>query len=417
MARGRSGATVRSFPGNYSNYVKTRAVRELTQARQYEQDKAFLDKERAYITKHMAGQRTRQAQGRLKRLERRLEAGEFVLEKPGEQQAMKLSFGHAEPNSSAGTRSDKEVAHAELLSKAYDEKVLFRELDVSVWGSQRLGITGPNGTGKSTLLKILLGQLEPTKGKAWLSPLARVGYFAQEAVELHADRTVVDEILEVREDYLERDARNFAARFLFTDEDVFKKVGTLSGGEQSRVRFMKLMLTHPDMLILDEPTNHLDIASRENLEEALKDFPGTIITVSHDRYFLDRIAQKLLVMRSGESRYFNGNYTYYIEQVEQTKAATDTAKTGADRKPRRTGGKSQPSAKQPPKTRYQKMRLEDLETFIAGHEERIAELQERFGDMELYKDPDQLQALQAEFETLKTELTQAEEAWVEKAEA
>ena len=165
-------------------------------------------------------------------------------------------------------------------------KRLFTDLSLTVPAGSRLGITGPNGTGKTTLLKIVLGQVRADAGEFDLDVKAGVGYYAQEATELDPNRTVVQEILTVRQEWLESHARSYAARFLFRGEDPFKRVSQLSGGEQSRVRLMKIILANPNLLILDEPTNHLDIASREVLEEALLEFPGTIIAVSHDRYFL-----------------------------------------------------------------------------------------------------------------------------------
>ncbi len=413
---GTNGARITSYPGNYSNYVKTRDVRILTQQRQYEQDKAYIEKERDYIQRYIAGQRTKTVQGRQKRLERRIADGEFVLEKPTEQRRqVKLDFGELDRHA----ERSREIVRVDDLHKQYDDKVLFTGLTLDLWTGQRLGITGPNGTGKTTLLRILLGQVAAEAGKLRIDPTARVGYFAQQPEDLDPEKTVIDEIRAVRNDFLERDARNYAARFLFSGEEPFKRVGSLSGGEQSRVRFMKMVLTAPDVLLLDEPTNHLDIPSREALEAALAEFPGTIIAVSHDRFFLDRIAERLLVIRGDGHRVFNGNYSYYIEQIEQERAAAEAAASGPRSRKRSRGGgggASGGTTAAKPKSRYQKMKLEELEAFIAEHEQRIAEMHEQFGDAEIYKDTDKLHALRAAFETLKAELAEAEEAWLERAE-
>ena len=414
------GARLRSFPGNYTNYVQTKAVRQLTQDRQFVNDRAFIQKEREFIAKHMGKQRTAEAKGRLKRLERRLAAGEFTLERTSQREKIKIRFGEADRQVTAG----KDVLSVRGLSKAYGEKRLFTDLSLTVPAGSRLGITGPNGTGKTTLLKIVLGQVRADAGEFDLDVKASVGYYAQEATELDPNRTVVQEILTVRQEWLESHARSYAARFLFRGEDPFKRVSQLSGGEQSRVRLMKIILANPNLLILDEPTNHLDIASREVLEEALLEFPGTIIAVSHDRYFLDRICDHLLVMRSNEHALYDGNYSYYIRQVEAERESAAMA-AGAEKRPKaakggktpRGGGQDAAAAvEKPQRTRFHKLRLEELEQLIIDLETRLMELHERFGEPELYHDATGVSELREEFDAVQAELAEAEQEWNARAE-
>jgi len=414
------GARLRSFPGNYTNYVQTKAVRQLTQDRQFVNDRAFIQKEREFIAKHMGKQRTAEAKGRLKRLERRLAAGEFTLERTSQREKIKIRFGEADRQVTAG----KDVLSVRGLSKAYGEKRLFTDLSLAVPAGSRLGITGPNGTGKTTLLKIVLGQVRADAGEFDLDVKASVGYYAQEATELDPNRTVVQEILTVRQEWLESHARSYAARFLFRGEDPFKRVSQLSGGEQSRVRLMKIILANPNLLILDEPTNHLDIASREVLEEALLEFPGTIIAVSHDRYFLDRICDHLLVMRSNEHALYDGNYSYYIRQVEAERESAAMA-AGAEKRPKaakggktpRGGGQDAAAAvEKPQRTRFHKLRLEELEQLIIDLETRLMELHERFGEPELYHDATGVSELREELDAVQAELAEAEQEWNARAE-
>ena len=418
LTAGPAGGRVQSYSGNYSDYVRTRELHALTQQRQHDQDRAFIEKERDFIARHMAGQRSRQAQGRQKRLERQLAAGEFVLDQPRQRRTVKMEFAAL----ARTPRGNQAIVRTDGLGKQYGDKVLFRDLALEVWGGQRLGITGPNGTGKTTLLRIILGQVAPEAGAAKLAATARVGYFAQEPDGLDPDKTIVQEICAVRGDFLERDARHYAARFLFTGEDVFKRVGQLSGGEQSRLRFMKLILAAPDLLILDEPTNHLDIISREALEQALADFPGTVIAVSHDRYFLDRVAEKLLVIRPEAHQLYHGNYSYYIAKVEEAQAAeaaaAQAAAVAARHKQRKTaGGRSRGGAKTTSaRSPFARMPLEELEAYITAREERLEVLHERFGDPAVYRDPAAITQLKADFDVLKAELTAAEQAWQERAE-
>ncbi len=399
-----------SYPGNYSNYVKVRQLRELTRQRRYENDRAYLEKEQEFITKHLAGQRTKEAQGRRKRLQRRLDAGEFVLEKPAARHEIKLEF-----NTEA--RPGRVIVELTETAKSYDEKTLFENLSASISSGQRFGITGPNGTGKTTLLKIIMGEVQADAGRIDIDAKTAIGYYAQQAHDFHSDGSVVSEILATRPDFDEPMARSFLARFLFRGDDVFKSVSKLSGGEQSRVRLCKLILSSPNLLILDEPTNHLDIPSREALEQALQDYPGTIIAVSHDRYFIDRIVSKLLVIRAGEHAQYIGNYTDYIRVLEeQLKIAKDDGgdQAGTTKRRGRTG-KALPD-KPRKRSRFERMSLDELETFIMEREDKIADYEKKFADPRIYRDGPTIAGLREEFEAVKQQLAEAEQAWGKHAE-
>jgi len=376
-----------SYSGNYSTYVNTKEVQRLTRQRQFDKDAEFIRKERAFIAKHLAGQRTKEAQGRRTRLERRLKAGEFVTDAPTSKREAKMAFSEAETGAGA-------ILRCEGLRKAFDDKVLFDDLNFQILGGECFGITGPNGTGKTTLLRILVGEISADAGKAAFDPKLSHAYFAQEAKGLGGDCSILDEIRAFRPELSEHDTRTLLARYRFTGNDVFKPLGMLSGGEQSRVRLVKLILSSPDILILDEPTNHLDIASREALEEALLQFPGTIIVVSHDRYLLDRLCDRLLVMRRDGARAFAGNYSFYVEQIEREReAAKPGAKAGikmAEKAKRKGRADGKPTKQASP---YDHMTLEALEALVMQHEVALAALHERFGDPAVYQDPDALAEL------------------------
>ena len=402
-----------TYPGNYTNYAKVKKVRRLTQQRQYQKDKEFIGKERDFIARHLAGQRTKEAQGRRKRLERGLAAGEFTLEVASTTRQAKFRFSDPPPKGSVALR-------AEGLAKRYGDKVLFDGLGFQVESGQRLGITGPNGTGKSTLLKILLGEVAPDAGRFEFDRKATLGYYAQDPEELDPETLLLEHLRAERPHFSELEARSCLARFLFTGDDVFKRLGRLSGGEQSRVRLLKLMLDAPNMLLLDEPTNHLDIRSREALEEALTEYPGTIIVASHDRYFLDRIVTHLLVLRDGRHDLYFGNYSRYIEQLEQRQASVAAGdkprskKTKrADKPATRAKGKT---VEPPERKRFLKLGTADLESVIFSMEEQVGELEARFGDPEIYKNGESVGRLRTELDQLRHELSVAEQVWSERAD-
>jgi len=394
-----------SYPGNYSNYVQARDTRRLTQSRQYEQDQAFIAKERAFIARHMGSQRTAEAKGRLTRLERRLREGEFVTQRPDETRRVKLAF--PERDTTRGW-----VLDVRGLAKAYGDKRLFGDLDLELLPGQRLGITGPNGTGKSTLLKIVMGQVTADGGRARFGSRVQLGFFAQESNELDPEQTVFAAIQAVRGDLGETQVRSQLGRFLFTGDDAFKRIGQLSGGEQSRVRLLRLILGMPNVLVLDEPTNHLDIPAREALEDALAEFPGAVLVVSHDRYFLDRVAERLLIIRTNGHRLHNGNYSHYIAQLEAEQAAAARAAQAEIRPTPRPAPRPRSGGK-----RQARVPLAELEQAISQREARLSEIAALFSSADTYRDAAAVAQLREELAALQAELTELHAEWSQRVDA
>ena len=302
------------YPFGYEKYVVERDAR-LERARlEYERQKEHVEKTEAFIRKNIAGQATKQAQSRRKMLEKleRLERPEDHWELAGKI-ALRFSTG--------GELGSKEIIRAPGISVGYPGKPILRDVTVNVYRGDRVGIVGPNGAGKSTLLKTLVGELRPLDGEVQRGSGVRLGYFDQKLGSLNEDRSLMEEIQSVRADLSPEVIRQYLAKFRFFDDDPFRSVRGLSGGERSRLAMAKMMLFPRNVLALDEPTNHLDIPARETLEEALRDFEGTLMVVSHDRYFLDRVCSRLLVIEGETLEAHLGNWSdYRARQREQAKA-------------------------------------------------------------------------------------------------
>lgn len=334
-------------------------------------------------------------------------AGEFVTQKTAKQRTTKINFDKT-------TTTESTILRCDDLRMNYGDHVLFNDLTFQIYNGDRFAITGPNGTGKSTLLKIMIDELKPTAGTITLAPKLNIGYYSQQPTHLNFERTIVEEIRSVRPEFSEQDARSFLGQFLFSGDDVFKTLGTLSGGEVSRVRLASLILSTPDILILDEPTNHLDIPSCEVLEEALIDYCGTIIVVSHDRYFLDRIAQKLLIIHPQTHALYAGNYSYYKQQLEQKRMDTQKKRVQPTKKSMRR--KKSPSTIKPRTSPYDHLSIYVLEQMVMTLETKQSVLRERFGNPDICKNPEALVELQTEFDAVTAELIEVDAAWQDRAD-
>jgi len=400
------------YPGGYSRYVEAKRVRMLTIERTYQKQQAFLRHEREFIDKYIAGQRGKQARGRRTRLERMAKQGQ-LLEQPA---------AHREtitPQFAAPERGGDMVLRCEHACKRYGSTVLFEDLNLELQRGEKVGIIGPNGAGKTTLLKMAIGQVAPDSGTVRLYPDLSVGYYDQEHADLDRRKSVIELVRAVRPDATTQQARSFLARFGFHGDDVFKPVGQLSGGEQSRVVLARLVWSNPQFLVLDEPTNHLDIPSREALEQALIDFPGTILLVSHDRYLLDKVVHKLVVLDRGRYEIHAGSYSEYIRKLEEQSArgvpaGQRPAKAAPNKKPKRpTARQPQP---QPARSPYEHLSLDELEALIIEKEERLAELERQFADEGLYRNGDRARQVREEYRNLQAELDELNVAWQNRAE-
>src|SRR5262245_4623105 len=298
------------YVGNYSAYVTVKAARLEQQHKAYDQQQAEIRRQEEFIRRNMAGQNTKQAQSRQKALQR-LER----IEKPTtDNQRMQLRF-------TTQQRESHEVIVGRQVWKSYGDRPVLRGLSCTVYRGEKVGLMGPNGAGKSTFLRLLMGEELPERGTLRLGQNVTAAYYDQEMRHLNPQKTILDEVWQVEPWKTVGDMRAYLGRFLFSGDEVLQTVGTLSGGEKSRVALAKLMLSTANLLVLDEPTNHLDIPAREVLEQALAAYPGTLLIVSHDRYFLDRIISRLLYLRDGTCMSYGGNYTDYQAHLAAQTAA------------------------------------------------------------------------------------------------
>ena len=294
----------RVYRGNYTRYLEQKAAYEKAYRKAYEKQQEHIRETEAFIEKYRAGIKSKMARGRQSQLNRleRMEALENDVT---------LDFSFPNPAECA----DKVLVMQEV-SVGYGDIPVLEDISGVIRRGEAVALVGPNGVGKTTLVKAIMGDLPVQEGVIDVGNRVTIGYLAQEHYELHKDWTIVEEITRTTA-LSEKEARSVLGRFLFRGDDVFNLVGNLSGGEQARVALLKLFLAGDNFLILDEPTNHLDIPTREIVEDALLEFGGTYLVISHDRYFLNKIARKVFALESGELKEYQGNYTYYKEQVEK----------------------------------------------------------------------------------------------------
>ncbi|MGD8240256.1 MAG: ABC-F family ATP-binding cassette domain-containing protein [Armatimonadota bacterium] len=401
------------YSGGYDDYVRQKEELLLNYERVYEQQQRERERQLAYIRWALGtGQekRVRAAKSRLKLLDK----VDWLDAPAGQRRKANLRF-------TPRIRGGQEIAELADVAVGYDGAPLVRGVSMFLRRGDRVGIVGPNGCGKTTLLKVLLQQMEALDGGARLGASVEVGYFSQAGAELKPDNTVMEEFAEVVPDATPGELRHLLGRFLFMDDDVFKGVGQLSQGQQSRLALAKLIMTRPTFLVLDEPTNHLDIDSRGALETALREYSGTVLVVSHDRYFLDAVVSRVLVFRESTAQLHDGNYSSYVTALrreEEERLQAEAASQRADRKARvhrerreRRGEKGQQGAAAPPSPWELKRRGDELEMRAGELETRIAKIEALLGDPIVCADEKRARALSVEYERLDAELRDTYEAW------
>lgn len=396
------------YPGNYTKYLSLRQERYERRIKEYEAQQEYIAKQEEFIRRYKAGQRSKEARGRQTRLSR-MER----IERPKERDKLHLAL-------QTDLRSGRLVLATEDLEVGYRTRTgphtLFKAPDLEIQRGERVAIIGPNGCGKSTFLKTIMGEIPAIAGLVEPGTNVRIGYYAQSHEGINFGNTILQEIL-FAHPMSEGEARNYLARFLFSGDDVMKKVEALSGGERSRVALAKLVLTKANLLVLDEPTNHLDTNAREALEDLLGEYNGTILMVSHDRYFIDTLATQIWAVSAGKLTVHLGNYTDYAERMsrqrdEQLKpqpAVKTQAATSNQAKPVQSNGSA--PAKDPKEERKLQRKLSQLEETIAAKEARLEKLGEELNAAGERQDLDALAKLSLDYQNLQTEIENLYAEW------
>ena len=394
---------IEQYTGNYTAYMEKRAQRFEIRRKAYDLQKREIARQEAIIARYKSFNREKSIKAAESR-EKRLEKVER-LEKPQEEQAIHFRF-------EARRRTGEDVMIVRELKKSFPPRTVFENVSFHLRAGDRVALIGPNGVGKSTLFKCLTGEIAPDGGVIRLGANVDIGYYDQHQARLHPEKTVLDEVWDEFPRLEQYEVRGALGLFLFTGDEVFMPVETLSGGEKGRVALTKLMLRKDNLLLLDEPTNHLDMDSREVLEQALAQYPGTILAISHDRYFINRFASRVMVMEQDGVTEYLGNYDDYMEKISRAQEPDGNlppkTRTELDKEKKRSREQRE---------RIKRAREEALafEKLIGEAEEKIASLEKLMAAPETYQDTALAAQAAREYQSLTERQAQLYEEW-ERAE-
>lgn len=397
------------YVGNYSNYLDEKAKRYEIELKQYEKQQNEIEKLQAFVQRNIArASTTKRAQSRRKQLERI----EYLDRPQGDEKSARFSFDIQK-------QTGNDVLRIENLAGGYsDSKPLFANIHFMLNRSESVALLGPNGIGKSTLLKVITKQLNPLAGTIKYGSNVMIGYYDQEQANLHSNKQVLYELWDEYPLTPEKEIRTVLGNFLFSGDDVLKYVSDLSGGEKARLALAKLMMQKANFLILDEPTNHLDLESKEILESALLDYPGTLLFVSHDRYFVNRMATRVVEMIPEGLVDYIGDYDYYLTKKQENIERMQLTETQVENVQQHQGDQLNKQAfiqdkETKRKERQRKRRLEEIEQAIEILELAISEKEAALCDPDVYQDHTRVNQLNSEIEQQKQEVEALMEEWSE----
>lgn len=410
------GGKLQSFKGNYTRYLEQKAIQTATLEAAYNAQQDYIARTEAYIRRFKAGIKSKMARGRQSQLDR-LER----IDAPVQNEEFELRLP---PAAECADR----VLIMEDLTIGYDEKVLAKGINLTLRRGEKAALLGANGTGKTTLLKTILGETHPLKGRAKIGNRVQIGYFSQSYERLNPKQTLLDNFV-IEYGFTEEHTRSMLGGMLFYGDDVFKEIGTLSGGQKARLVLLKLVLDGANCLVLDEPTNHLDIMARETVEAALTAFDGTVLVVSHDRYFVNEVATRIWEIEDQTVKDYRGNYDFYLEEKQklaeaeaQAKAAAEQAQYYAEQQAKKDAQKAAAevqSNKQSKKDNKQKRYSPDeaekllpkVELQIREQEAMMKLLEQQMADPANHEDPSHSAAMAAEHDAYEEKIAQLMEKW------
>ena len=393
---------LKSYNGNYSDFIEASAIEKELEQKKFEDQQKDLKKQEESIERLKAFGREKHLK-RARSKEKAL-AKVDILDKPeAYRKKARIEFN---PSVTSGN----DVLQIRDVSMGYGERILFKDLNLDIYRGEKVALIGANGIGKSTLFKIIMKELIPLSGDIKFGTNVNVAYFHQEQKTLNLDNTIIDEIWEDNKQLTQTTLRSMLGAFLFEGEEVFKKISTLSGGERARVAILKLILSNANLLLLDEPTNHLDIDSKEVLEEALSGYTGTIFTISHDRYFLNTVVDKVLVLDENGITEYLGNYDYYIEKKKQVQEMSTfeevEEKTKTQLKEEKRKEREQREAE-----KKNRVKRQNIEKEIEETELKIEEMDVLLCQEEVYSNPDKSREVSQQKSNLEEKLANLYDEW------
>jgi ATP-binding cassette subfamily F protein 3 len=395
---------INTYNGNYTFFVEQKKKNYEIQLKAYSLQQAEIKRQEEIIEKYRSFNREKSIKAAESR-EKALEKMEKIAPPDAILKASKIKF-------ETQIKSGNDVLHIENLSKSYGDKKLFYNLNMDIKRGEKTALIGENGRGKTTLFKIIMDKVPQDNGVKILGKNVNIGYYDQEQSDLHEEKSILDEVWDEFPEMTTTQIRNALAAFLFTGDDVFKTISTLSGGEKCRINLLKLMLSKSNFLLLDEPTNHLDIISREALEDAILNYDGTVLVISHDRYFLNKVVNKIYELKEDGIKEYLGNYNYFIEKkknpLRYEEESINEGKTKTqiqeERKKKRELEK---------KLKEKQLKIKEIEISIENNENKLLKLQEKLCLEEVYSNPKKSEEINKEILSIENSLKILYSKWEE----